>query len=191
MLVLSFDYGGVRDPAAACGLETAGRNHAVRFLDRWYGDFASRAAAIANRLKPAAVVMDASGPQGRRGLAELLPLVSVPVFGICAVSNDRPPGQSRQLIYVPKKSLVMALTRAVEQHRLQIASLLPLAGQLAQELQSYRQKERGGVTIYEHARRSIHDDLVSALQLAIWFSETQSARGTAAAWRPAQCSPIM
>jgi hypothetical protein len=71
---------------------------------------------------------------------------------------------------VPKRNLVSALQVALQTGTLKIASSLPLAGVLREELLNFRVKVNiaTGHDSYEHWRESDHDDLVLAAAMAVW-----------------------
>jgi len=71
-------------------------------------------------------------------------------------------------LLVPKVDLVSQLQVLVQQQRIFIAEELPLATLLRQELLDFRVKiSQAGVDTYEALTESAHDDLVTALALAV------------------------
>jgi hypothetical protein len=71
---------------------------------------------------------------------------------------------------VPKRNLVSALQVALQTGTLKIASSLPLAEVLREELLNFRVKVNiaTGHDSYEHWREGDHDDLVLAAAMAVW-----------------------
>ncbi len=71
---------------------------------------------------------------------------------------------------VPKRDLVAGLVVSLESGILHIAPALPEAAQLRKELVGFRQKVTGkGNASYEAMSEAVHDDLVNALGLAVWW----------------------
>jgi hypothetical protein len=98
----------------------------------------------------------------KRGL--LCPLSAVTLHGgACVTGGDAEIG-------LPKRDLVASLIVAIEDGSLHIAPALPEAAQLRKELVGFRQKVTGkGNASYEAMSEAVHDDLVNALGLAVWF----------------------
>lgn len=75
-------------------------------------------------------------------------------------------------INVPKRDLVLALELAFEQKRIRIPDTLKSKEILIAELQNFTVKiSSAGHDSYNAARESIHDDLITALALPVWFAE--------------------
>src|SRR5207302_6194521 len=71
-------------------------------------------------------------------------------------------------LLVPKVNLVSQLQVLVQQQRILIAAELPLATLLRQELLDFRVKiSQAGIDTYEALTESAHDDIVTALALAV------------------------
>lgn len=82
------------------------------------------------------------------------------------VSADPDDGTFR----VPKRDLVSAVAVLLEQRRLRIAEALPDTATLSRELQEFRRRVTPeGTDQYASWRESIHDDLVLATALAVWY----------------------
>ena len=98
-------------------------------------------------------------------------LVDVTITGGDAVGQD---GQS---FTVPKRDLVSTCQVLLQGERLKIASALPDAGTLTQELLNFQVK----ITTTAHDtygawREGAHDDLVLATALAVWYGERDFER---------------
>jgi hypothetical protein len=99
--------------------------------------------------------------------------IAVSIHGGDRVSHDR--GHYR----VPKRDLVASVQVVLQTQRLKCAEALPLAQTLVQELLNFR------VTIdpatahdaYAAWRENVHDDLVLALALAVWYAERPRRAG--------------
>ena len=77
-----------------------------------------------------------------------------------------------RIIRVPKRDLVSVLQVVFQTGRLRIASSLPLGPILIDELLNFRAKvTTAGTNTYEAWRESVHDDLVLALAIAVWYAE--------------------
>lgn len=78
---------------------------------------------------------------------------------------------SADTFHLAKKDLVAGGQVALEQRMLKIARALPYARELESELRNYQGKPTpAGNVSYEAQRESDHDDLVSALCLAVWLA---------------------
>ncbi len=79
---------------------------------------------------------------------------------------------------VPKAALVTQLQLVLQEGRLKIAQELPLREALQRELLSFRAKMApSGAATYEAQRESDHDDLVTALSLAIYHAHRETGIG--------------
>lgn len=80
---------------------------------------------------------------------------------------------------VPKKELVSSLQVAFQSGRLKIASALPLAETLREEILSFRIKTNlvTGHESFEAWREKDHDDLVLATALALWYGSVAGYSG--------------
>jgi len=89
--------------------------------------------------------------------------IGCPMMPIIITSGERP-NES----HVPKKDLIAAVQMMLEMHELRIPRTVTGASWLIEELQSMRIKPtESGAFRYEAAPGS-HDDLITALSLAIW-----------------------
>lgn len=73
---------------------------------------------------------------------------------------------------VPKRDLVGAITVALQQHQLKISASLPDAKTLVDEMMNFRIKisTKTGHDSYEAWREGVHDDLVLAVALPLWWA---------------------
>ncbi|MEV0477057.1 hypothetical protein AB0I50_45630, partial [Streptomyces prunicolor] len=76
-------------------------------------------------------------------------------------------------VRVPKRHLVASLGAAVDNQAFTVPPSLPAASRLGAQLRAYREKRnaRTGRVRHEAAREADHDDLVAALQLAVWAGD--------------------
>lgn len=75
---------------------------------------------------------------------------------------------------VPKRNLVSTLQIAFQSGTLKIAQTLPLADVLVKELLNFKVKITANAhDTYEAWREGVHDDLVLATALAVWWAERQ------------------
>lgn len=125
--------------------------------------------------------VDVGGPHAPEVLSifRAAPLRSE-VFALIATSSPKQPKQLPDgRILVSKRLLVAGLVSALP--RLRLAQYLELAAVLANELRDYRQTEGpDGRPRWSNATNRAHDDLVSAMQLAVW---TDSLTGQGIAGR--------
>lgn len=74
---------------------------------------------------------------------------------------------------VPKRNLVSAAQILLQNHVMKIAAEMPFASVLAKELTAFKMKiSLAGHDSYEAWRERDHDDLVNALAMACWLSNT-------------------
>jgi hypothetical protein len=79
---------------------------------------------------------------------------------------------------VPKKDLVFSVVAALQTRRLRFAADLPLTPVLEKELENFRVKvtpDRNET--FASWRENMHDDLVLALALALWYGERYGGGG--------------
>lgn len=95
--------------------------------------------------------------------------VSVTIHGGSAVTLDT----GHRGYRVPKRDLVGSVQVLLQNHRLQIASALPMAEVLRKELMNFRMKidPRTAHDSYEHWREGMHDDLVLSTAIACWYRQ--------------------
>ncbi len=73
---------------------------------------------------------------------------------------------------IPKRNLVGSLVVTLQEGRLKIAAGMPFAKELQHELLNFKAKiSASGHDTYDAWRESIHDDLVLATALAVWWGE--------------------
>jgi hypothetical protein len=73
---------------------------------------------------------------------------------------------------VPKRNLVSSLIVAFQEQRLKLAAGIPAIHELEQELVNFKARiSATGHDTYDAWRDSIHDDLVLATALAVWWGE--------------------
>ena len=81
--------------------------------------------------------------------------------------NNTPDGYT-----VPKVSLVDALTVRFQNGRIKISPELPEAVKLKEQLENFTVKiNKRGHETYEAMDETVHDDLVLALSLAVWYGD--------------------
>jgi hypothetical protein len=116
------------------------------------------------------LVVDASG-------------LGLPVIDLLKASGTQPVAititggnsvaEGNGVLRVPKRDLIINLARLFESGRLRIASDLPRAGDLIQELLGFqvRINRRTKRESYQAGKTNLHDDLVLAVALACWCAE--------------------
>lgn len=180
---IGLDLGQAADYTAVSVLETTSEpssrvvSHAVRHLDRWrgvpYPEIVERVALVASKLPAgAALVVDATGVgaavvdlfQRGRLRASVTP---VSIHGGEKVTRE---GTAYR---VPKRDLVGTVAVLLEAGRLKVASALPHAAALVNELRSFRVTidPRTAHDSYAAWREKDHDDLVLSVALAGWWAE--------------------
>jgi hypothetical protein len=175
---VGLDLGQANDYTAIAVVEATTSNgedlllvrHLERFRHTLYPDVADRVGQLMDGPElggKAELAIDATGVGpavtdifAKRGR----PFKAVKIHGGDAETYDR--GVHR----VPKRNLVSALQVALQTGTLKIASSLPLAEVLRQELLNFRVKVNiaTGHDSYEHWREGDHDDLVLAAAMAVW-----------------------
>jgi hypothetical protein len=76
--------------------------------------------------------------------------------------------------HVPKKDLIGAVQLVLEQQRIRFPKLSLNARKLVKELQNYEYRITAHANIVYNPRQdSVHDDLILALSMPIWWSERQ------------------
>lgn len=79
---------------------------------------------------------------------------------------------------VPKRNLVSSLIVTFQEGRLKLSAGIPAIAELEHELINFRAKiSATGHDTYDAWRESIHDDLVLATAMAIWWGDRQSPSG--------------
>jgi hypothetical protein len=88
------------------------------------------------------------------------------------ITGGTTPSQDGRGWHVPKRDLISTLQVAFQNHRLKINQDLPTAPTLTNELLNFKVKiSTAGNATYEAWRESVHDDLVLAVALAVWYAE--------------------
>ena len=74
---------------------------------------------------------------------------------------------------VPKRHLVTAMQMVIQSDRLQVADRLPFAQVFLSEAREFqlKQKDSGALT-FAASKDSVHDDLVLAVAMGLWFGES-------------------
>jgi hypothetical protein len=110
-----------------------------------------------------------------RPFLDLLINRGVPATGIQITGGDTVREGNAGSINVPKRDLVLALELAFEQKRIKIPESLKQKDILISELQNFTVKiSSSGHDSYAAAKESIHDDMIIALALPVWYSERGS-----------------
>jgi hypothetical protein len=190
---LGLDLGQVSDYSALVVLQSAdrepSRHYAGSYLYRWtlgtaYPDIARETARLASRVaqQPQApevwLAVDATGvglPVVDMLRRERMPRVKmVPVMITGGLTESR----NGLVWHVPKRNLVGVTQTALQTGRLRVASALPEAATLTQELQNFQMKISldTGHDSYGAWREGTHDDLVLALACALWVGERKWPR---------------
>ena len=105
------------------------------------------------------------GPYDYR-LAAGLPAGGISIHGGEATTGDG------MLWRVPKKDLVMSALIPLQTGRLKIASSLPLAATLVDELLNFKMRvDPQTIHMSFEARQGAHDDLVLSVSIATWLAE--------------------
>lgn len=185
--VLGLDLGQAVDPSALAVLDTSDGMLDVRFLDRWKPERPNLTCVIHRlvdlleekpQLLDGALAFDAAGI-GRAFEPRLLGSAvakMIPIYSVVAVAGWRPAGQKRGVIFVPKAALVDTFTRALEAGKLRIADL-PLAAVLRHEMTVYQERELPDGRRAWGAKRGEHDDVLSAVQMAVWLATRLQSQG--------------
>jgi hypothetical protein len=190
MWLVGLDLGQASDPTAlvavACTGQGPSAQYAVRHLERWLGvpypDQVQRVRALlaTPALAGATFLLDRTGVG--RGVYDMFQTTGLHPIGVSVHGGDTVTHEGRAY-RVPKRDLVFAAVAVLQQRRLQIAADLEDAATLVRELQNYRVKidPRTAHDSYSAWREGQHDDLVFALGLTLWWSETQQGRPFTAA----------
>jgi hypothetical protein len=208
---LGLDLGQVSDPSALVVLQSHDREpprrYEGRYLSRWplgtaYPDIARDTARVAGRVaqqpgvREVWLAVDATGvglPVVDMLRRERMPGVKlVPVM----ITGGLTENKAGLTWHVPKRNLVGVTQTALQTGRLRVASALPEAAVLTEELRNFQMKIAldTGHDSYGAWREGTHDDLVLALACALWCGERRWLRfapvGTDAeeevgwGWRP-------
>jgi hypothetical protein len=122
-----------------------------------------------DRGRTAVVVLDASGVG--RPLADQLAALRIPHIGVIITGGTEVGWSAEQpdVIRIPKQRLILAARLALESRQLSRATDAQEVDLLMQELAGYRVKVTKSANEVYDAREGMHDDLVLALALPIWF----------------------
>lgn len=189
LLFLGVDIGQSRDSAAYVGVVPDGRRPGG-ILPKWRAAVCETAPlgtpyrAVAGRARQ---LLDGLDEQGWACLAAVdatgvgRPVVEMiredphPAGDVLAVTSHGGYALTGQWpdVRVPKRHLVASLGAAVDNQAFTVPPSLPAASRLGAQLRAYREKRnaRTGHVRHEAAREADHDDLVAALQLAVWAGD--------------------
>jgi len=175
---LGLDLGQVQDYTALCIIETepsADPLHKIRHLQRFkigtpYPAIVSEVHNILDVLPAGtSLVVDHTGVG--RPVVDLFRAGGLSPVAVTITGGDNATFEGGYW-RVPKRDLVSALTIAFQNKRLQIAEALPESKTLVTELLNFKVKInlKTAHDSYEAWREGIHDDLVLAVALAVWYS---------------------
>ncbi len=172
MFIVGADIGQAQDPTALAVVETAGDEVRVRHLERLplgtsYPAVIRHIRQLTMALPDVALVVDATGV-GKPVVDQLR------VAGLDPVAVTITAGKTATfdcgMWHVPKAELVRALVVAFEGDRLKVAAGLGHAKALTGELQAFQRKVTGAGRAAYGATAGAHDDLVTAVALAVWWA---------------------
>jgi hypothetical protein len=190
---LGLDLGQVSDYSAMVVLRSTDRDPPRRYegsyLYRWslgtaYPDIARETARLASHVaqQPQAqevwLAVDATGV----GLPVVDMLWREPMSRVkmvpVMITGGLTEHKNGRVWHVPKRNLVGVTQMALQTGRLRVASALPEAATLTQELQNFQMKIAldMGHESYGAWREGTHDDLVLALACALWCGERKWPR---------------
>jgi hypothetical protein len=194
MISVGVDIGQQQDPTAIVAVESyrpdqtpeewkqhslPARRHRVRHIERLplktdYGLVVERIATVAGQaqmLGSATIILDATGV-GRPIVDMLKRSTSVSIRAVVFTSGEHETQPSYDVHRVPKRDLVTSLEVVLQARRIEFVPDCRLLEDMRAELQAYEFNisQNSGHLSFEGAAGS-HDDLVSALTLAIWFGE--------------------
>ena len=189
--ILGLDLGQAQDYSALCVVQRGdGGRYACRYLHRF--PLGTRYDAVVDHVwtlqtrRPLSMysplVIDRTGV----GLAvcELFSARDIAHTGVVIHGGDTVRREGN-VAYVPKRDLVATVAVVLEQRRLSIASDMPYADLLAQELAGFRATVSArGHDSYgagEDWRTAPHDDMVLALAIALWHGSKARARSCCSA----------
>ena len=194
MISVGVDLGQQQDPTAIVAVESyrpdqtpeewkqrlhPDRRHRVRHIERLpigtdYGQVVQRIAVVAGQAQTigsATIVLDATGV-GRPVVDMLKRQTSVSIRAVVWTSGEHETQPSYDVHRVPKRDLVTSLEVVLQARRIEFTPDCRLLEDMRAELQAYEFSiaRNSGHLSFEGAAGS-HDDLVSALMLAVWFGE--------------------
>jgi hypothetical protein len=188
-ITVGVDIGQAADPTAIIMLETYRPaptvpdewlpvRHRIRWIERvplgtLYGTVVERIAAVAEAARGwghTMMVLDATGV-GRPVVDLLKRQTSVPLRAVTFTSGEHETQPEFDVFRVPKVDLVTSLETVLQARRLESVPDCPLQDDLGAELGAFdfTMSDRGHATL--EAAAGSHDDLVSALMLAVWWGE--------------------
>jgi hypothetical protein len=193
MFFLGLDLGQAADFSALAVLATEDREpprtYAGRHLQRWslgtpYPVIAQETAQLATRLaqqrqaRDVWLAVDSTGVG--RPVVDMLrrePMPRVLMVPILITGGDTESRDGR-VWHVPKRNLVGTVQVALQTGRLKIASALPEAATLMQELANFQMKISltSGHDSYGAWREGAHDDVALAVMCAMWVGERRWPR---------------
>ncbi len=191
-VTVGVDIGQAVDPTAIIVVETyrndreriddhPERQHQVRWIEKVplgtsYDRVVERIAVVAERcvlIGHPTVVLDATGV-GRAVVDMLRKRSTASLRAVTFTGGDKEKTVGPYSIRVPKRDLVTALEVVLQARRLHVVPDCPLQDDLAAELGSFEVNlSARGHDTYDGASGK-HDDLVSALMLAVWHAERGS-----------------
>ena len=122
----------------------------------------------------AILVVDATGVG--RPIIDLFVEQGLRPIAVTVTAGDHVSGRGRA-VRVPKRDIAGTLQRVLQEERLRIASALPHAATLVDEMLEFRVRiTAAGNDQYGTWREGAHDDLVFAVAIALWHAERRLAR---------------
>jgi hypothetical protein len=179
---VGLDLGQSQDYTAVSVIESKEGTYQIRHLQRFrlgtsYPDVVVHVQRMMEQLPEARLVVDNTGVG--RPVVDLfriagLPLVPVTITGGNAVNHEK------GVWFVPKRDLVGALSVAFQTGTLKIAESLPDAKTLVDELLNFKVKinVKTAHDSYEAWREGVHDDLVLAVAMGLWWAVRQGQSTT-------------
>lgn len=180
---VGLDLGQMKDYTALSVVEIVTVNHDgrtikkfhVRHLQRFplgtpYPEIVSAVARMIKILGNAKLIVDGTGVG--RPVIDLFNLVNLYPESVVIHGGDNTTHEGSTW-RVPKRDLIGVLTVALQTGRMKIASELPEAKTLINELLNFKVKIdlKTAHDSYESWREGIHDDLVLSVALACWAAE--------------------
>jgi len=198
--VIGLDLGQAQDYSALAAMQrtwwrkgqqpdprTAALWHQVKYLQRWrlgtpYTVIAQQVAELYRSIDTdvaqwgAKLVVDAGGPG--RPVIDLLKAKRLKPIAVTITSGDTWHQREDGSYTAPKRDICSALVVAAQGGDVKIAAELSEAEELRREIDSfgYKINRRTGAETYEGMDDNIHDDLVLAAALALWYSTQQLSK---------------
>lgn len=184
--LLGLDLGQRQDPSALVLAERTGGGYhgqyAVRWGRRWplgtlYEDVAAGVETVMSSPQLAdeevKFIADATGVG--TPVMEMLTRRQLHPMPVLITSGSMATKDEGGWWHVPKRDLASVLALVLEQGRLRIAKGLEIAEQLRREMENFKiKKTAAGNELFEAATEAIHDDLVIALALSLWWGERRA-----------------